>query len=410
MTLLALTKTQEAGGEIALAVVLAAAGFFLLLPRPRGRIVSGGIAALVAAVAVLAAWVYRTFGNPIPDTIGALLFWLFSAGALVFGTVLVAQRNPARGAIAFAFVILSTCGLFLLLAAPFLMAATIIIYAGAIIVTFLFLLMLSHAEGPSDENDRSREPLYGSLAGFAFTGLVLFSLFLTSRGAPADAGAAQAEGRLPLQVLTPEERAKLAGAIPNLEEAERALDGDTSTRAAREQRIAEFERSFDRARAELEPVVGSGNEGSGSLTGGSLRERLEKDTARGGAAAVLYRADPQARDALALAKRVRDDGRSVVPNVENNLMADKPDVAAAKAEVRKLRDGVVLLHGTGLLPARNVANLGYLLYSEHLLAIELAGTLLLVAVVGAIAVAHRKREGASGEPPAGSPARTGVAK
>jgi hypothetical protein len=65
-------------------------------------------------------------------------------------------------------------------------------------------------------------------------------------------------------------------------------------------------------------------------------------------------------------------------------------VPAAKAEVRKLRDEVVLLHGVGLLPARNVANLGYLLYSEHLLAIELAGTLLLVAVVGAIAVAHRR--------------------
>jgi NADH:ubiquinone oxidoreductase subunit 6 (subunit J) len=58
--------------------------------------------------------------------------------------------------------------------------------------------------------------------------------------------------------------------------------------------------------------------------------------------------------------------------------------------VRKLRDEVVLLHGVGQLPARNVANLGYLLYSEHLLGIELAGTLLLVAVIGAIAVAHRK--------------------
>jgi hypothetical protein len=76
--------------------------------------------------------------------------------------------------------------------------------------------------------------------------------------------------------------------------------------------------------------------------------------------------------------------------VEDNFQTEKPDVAAAKAEVRKLRDEVVLLRGAGQLPARNVANLGYLLYSEHLLAIELAGTLLLVAVVGAIAVAHRK--------------------
>ncbi len=124
----------------------------------------------IASVAVFGAWLYTAYGNPMPDLIGTVLFTLFSLGALVFGTVLVVQRNPARGAIAFAFVILSTCGLFLLLAAPFLMAATIIIYAGAIIVTFLFVLMLSQVSGPSDENDRSREPLFGALAGLRVRG------------------------------------------------------------------------------------------------------------------------------------------------------------------------------------------------------------------------------------------------
>src|SRR5207247_5553913 len=111
---------------------------------------TGGIAALVAAVSVFGAWLHATYGDPMPDRVGSVLFGLFSLGALGFGTVLVVQRNPARGAIAFAFVILSTCGLFLLLAAPFLMAVTIIIYAGAIIVTFLFVLMLSQTAGPSD--------------------------------------------------------------------------------------------------------------------------------------------------------------------------------------------------------------------------------------------------------------------
>ena len=49
-----------------------------------------------------------------------------------------------------------------------------------------------------------------------------------------------------------------------------------------------------------------------------------------------------------------------------------------------------LLYGAGELPARNVANLGLLLYADHLLAVELAGTLLLVATIGAVAIAHRK--------------------
>ena len=49
-----------------------------------------------------------------------------------------------------------------------------------------------------------------------------------------------------------------------------------------------------------------------------------------------------------------------------------------------------LLLGTGELPARNVANVGMLFYADHLLAVELAGTLLLVATVGAVAIAHRR--------------------
>src|SRR5262249_3428750 len=76
----------------------------------------------------------------------------------------------------FALVVLSTCGLFLLQAAPFLMAATIIVYAGAIIVTFLFVIMLAHQSGLSDADVRSREPLLACLAGFVLLGAVLYVL------------------------------------------------------------------------------------------------------------------------------------------------------------------------------------------------------------------------------------------
>jgi NADH:ubiquinone oxidoreductase subunit 6 (subunit J) len=384
MTLFALTKTLDSGGQIALAAALGVAGFFLLLPRPRGRFVSAGIAVLVASAAVFGAWVYNTFGRPVPDLIGTALFWLFSAGALVFGTVLVVQKNPARGAIAFAFVVLSTCGLFLLLAAPFLMAATIIIYAGAIIVTFLFVLMLSHAQGPSNENDRSREPLYGSCAGFAFVGLVLFALYQTSEAAaPPPAGQSKPDSRLPTPVLTAEERTKLADAVAKLDEAEKLLDGAAVSGQERSKRI-EY---FDGIKNQVAEVVGQSK--SGTNREGSLRARLEKDPARGNVPAVLFREDPQAREALERARRVREVNFDTAA-LDNALLTDKPDTASVKAQARKLRDEVVLLHGMGELPADNVHNLGLVLYSEHLLSIELAGTLLLVAVIGAIAVAHRK--------------------
>ncbi len=68
------------------------------------------------------------------------------------------------------------CGLFLLQAAPFLMVGTTIIYAGAIIVTFLFVLMLAQQEGYSDADQRSREPLLVSLTGFVLLGALLYVL------------------------------------------------------------------------------------------------------------------------------------------------------------------------------------------------------------------------------------------
>lgn len=408
MNLFALTKTQEAGGQIALAAALGVAGFFLLLPRPRGRFVPGGIAALIAAAAVFGAWAYRTFGQPMPDVIGSVLFWLFAAGALIFGAVLVAQKNPARGAIAFAFVVLSTCGLFLLLAAPFLMAATVIIYAGAIIVTFLFVLMLSQSAGPSDENDRSREPLYGSFAGFAFVGLVLFALYQTSlASAPPEPGAPVSDDRLPIAVLTADERAKLADAIAKLDEAAAELDGETGTNAARAERVKAFDKKYEPIKDALTDVVGTSPNDTGRTRTGSLRERLEKSAARGTQPAVLWRDDAQARDALKRAAAVRAATYTTGRRVEEIFQNEKPEVEAAKLEVRNLRNEASLLYGMGELPANNVRNLGYLLYSEHLLAIELAGTLLLVAVIGAIAVAHRRPQVA---PAADSASQKGVAK
>jgi hypothetical protein len=57
-------------------------------------------------------------------------------------------------------------------------------------------------------------------------------------------------------------------------------------------------------------------------------------------------------------------------------------------------NGVVTPVGGGprRLPAANVEALGRTLFSDHLLAIELAGTLLLVATIGAIAIAGTRRE------------------
>jgi len=369
---------------MSLAAVLAIVGFTLLLPRPRGRSVAGGIAALLAAATVFVVWLDTVYGHPMADRVGTVLFWLFSSGALVFGTILVVQRNPARGAIAFAFVILSTCGLFLLLAAPFLMAVTIIVYAGAIIVTFLFVLMLSQVAGPSNENDRSREPLFGSLAGFAFAGLVLFTLYLSTSPQSAAASAEGAipgppEQRLPIRVLAEEERKALREAVARLDEAEARLGPEAGSR---DDRLSYFEAIRDM----IATVVGS----SIPTRDGSLRLRLEHQPTQPGVAPELLRKDEQAQQVLHRADRVQQLNDRTFTAVEGHLIEGKPDRDAVRAQLRALREEVLLLASATELPSRTVANLGFVLYSEYLLAVELTGVLLLVATVGAIAIARRK--------------------
>src|SRR5260370_40309127 len=157
---------------IVLPVVLGLVAVYVLLPRPRGS--SPWWGTILAGLALLAAgFLLIQVSGAIVETV---LFYAFSAIAIMAGGLLITQRNPVRAALSFALVVLSTCGLFLLPAAPFLMAATIIIYAGAIIVTFLFVIMLAQQAGLSDADARSREPMLSCVAGFVMLSAILFLL------------------------------------------------------------------------------------------------------------------------------------------------------------------------------------------------------------------------------------------
>src|SRR5438270_923444 len=162
---------------ILLPLVLGLAAIYLLLPRakrhplPRYPHLWGAAA---AGLALLSAGGLLIWGRAAP--VEAVLFYAFSAIAIVGGGLLITQRNPVRAALSFALVVLSTCGLFLLQAAPFLMAATIIVYAGAIVVTFLFVIMLAQQTGWSDADHRSREPFIATVASFVLMGALLYLL------------------------------------------------------------------------------------------------------------------------------------------------------------------------------------------------------------------------------------------
>ena len=69
MRLSSLSPIQLSGAQITLAALLSIIGFLLLLPRPRGRFIPGGIAFLIASIAAFGVWLYSTFGRPMPDAI-----------------------------------------------------------------------------------------------------------------------------------------------------------------------------------------------------------------------------------------------------------------------------------------------------------------------------------------------------
>ena len=72
----------------------------------------------------------------------ALFFWLFSGGMIVCALAVILNRNAVASALCFTFAIVFMAGLFVMLSAFFLAAVQILVTAGAVMVLFLFIIML----------------------------------------------------------------------------------------------------------------------------------------------------------------------------------------------------------------------------------------------------------------------------
>src|SRR5260221_2970613 len=115
---------------VLLPTLLGFLAIYWLMPQVRQSRRAWGAAA--GGLALVLTGILLLHGTGIwPET---LLFYSFATIAVLGGVLLITQHNPVYAALSFALVVLSTCGLFLLNGAPFLTAATIIVYAGAIVV------------------------------------------------------------------------------------------------------------------------------------------------------------------------------------------------------------------------------------------------------------------------------------
>jgi NADH-quinone oxidoreductase subunit J len=70
------------------------------------------------------------------------IFFLFAAMAVIFAAVVVIHRNPVVSALSLVASFFALAVMYVLLDAPFMAALQVIVYAGAIMVLFLFVIML----------------------------------------------------------------------------------------------------------------------------------------------------------------------------------------------------------------------------------------------------------------------------
>jgi NADH-quinone oxidoreductase subunit J len=335
------------------------AAVYLLLPRVRRYPpLWGGV--LAALALILAGWLLIRTDTVLAETV---LFYSFSGLAVLGGGLLITLSNPVHAALSFALVVLSTCGLFLLQAAPFLMAATIIIYAGAIIVTFLFVIMLAQQEGFSSADRRSREPFLATVAGFVLLGALLCVLQRTYDTDKLDELLARLD-----HALTAENASEAASRLGGAKEFRAAFFKElqiTDTGSALGQPLGPLQIDKRALKDHLEELEATLNTPKADAE--SVKVQLREIRTR----AMKLRAH---HGSLLVAK-----GLPLTP-----FSGERPSAAVTVDAQGRVKER---------LPADNVSALGRSLFADYLLAFELGGVLLLVATIGAIAIAGRRTEG-----------------
>jgi NADH-quinone oxidoreductase subunit J len=165
--------------------VIAGVSTFLLLPGRRDvsiRRLGGALLLLTGLIFALHLVRYGAANGQYMN----VYFWIFSIIALFGAARVVTHPRPVYSALYFVLTVFASSGLFILLWAEFMAAALILIYAGAILVTYVFVIMLaSQASAPgesaaarmSEYDAASREPLIASAVGFAIMGMLLFVIF-----------------------------------------------------------------------------------------------------------------------------------------------------------------------------------------------------------------------------------------
>ena len=113
-----------------------------------------------------------------------IVFFALAALAIIGALSLILQKHPIHSALSLIVVMVALAGLYLLLGAEFVAAVQIIVYGGAIMVLFVFVIMLLNA-GAEERTNFSRLAKFGGLPlALALTGLLAAAMVHYGGAAP----------------------------------------------------------------------------------------------------------------------------------------------------------------------------------------------------------------------------------
>ncbi|QDU34124.1 NADH-quinone oxidoreductase subunit J [Poriferisphaera corsica] len=202
------TIEQSSPIVIYIASIIGALAVYFAMPKRRFNWPFIAAALGLAAIAILWGYLVRfiTWENLGISNAAYVYYYVFSAISILSAVKVITHRKPVYSALWFVLVILSSAGLLITLTAQFMAFAMIIIYGGAILVTYMFVIMLaSHSGDPEHEDEgtiydkQAREPLLAIIASFLLMAALLnvwftpansqthvSPIFATNAAAPAD--------------------------------------------------------------------------------------------------------------------------------------------------------------------------------------------------------------------------------
>ncbi|MBS0196278.1 MAG: NADH-quinone oxidoreductase subunit J [Planctomycetes bacterium] len=160
--------------------VLGAAGVCLALPRKglSPQLFGGLLAGAVGGLAIL------FLGLKNPEHLPNIYFYIFSVVALGGALRVITHPRPVYAALYFVLTVIASAGLFLILSAEFMAFALVIVYAGAILITYLFVIMLATQSPQEDEVEvlmeydiAAREPFASTVVGFLLLAVLTTMMF-----------------------------------------------------------------------------------------------------------------------------------------------------------------------------------------------------------------------------------------